>query len=41
VHHGNDKDEVGFDGVKDSVRKNMGETAAHIVVENPPTLRGV
>jgi len=40
MHNSDDKDEIGFDGVQNSVRKNMGETTTNIVVENPPTLRG-
>jgi hypothetical protein len=39
MHHSNDKDEIGFDGVQNSVRKDTGETATNIVIENPPTLR--
>jgi hypothetical protein len=39
MHHSNDKDEIGFDGVENSVRKDTGETATNIVIENPPTLR--
>jgi hypothetical protein len=40
MHHSNDKDEIGFGRVQNSVRKDMGKTATNIVIENPPTLRG-
>jgi hypothetical protein len=40
MHHSNNKDGIGFDGVQNSVRKDTGETATNIVIENSPTLRG-
>jgi len=32
VHHRDYQDELGFNGVKDSIGENMSETAANIVI---------
>ncbi len=39
MHHSNDKNEIGFDGVQNSVRKDVRKTATNIVIEDSPTLR--
>ena len=41
MHHGNNKDELRFDGVQNSIRKDVRETAANIVIKDSPTLWGV
>jgi len=37
VHDSYDENEIGLDGVKDSVRKNVRDTTANILVDHTPS----
>ena len=41
MHDSNNKDELRFDGVQNSVREDARETASDILIEDSPTFRGV
>lgn len=40
MHHRNNKYEIRFEGVKNSVRENVRKAAMNIIFDNSPTLRG-
>jgi hypothetical protein len=39
VHHRDDQDKAGFDGIEHSVGKDAGQTTPNIILEDPPAER--
>jgi len=41
MHHCDYQNVICFDRVQDAIRKNAGEAAAHILVDNPPSFGSI